>query len=101
MADNPSSISASTSSDVAGIGSVGSVGSGGPFHRERRARGRRPMLPASSALVMFITLPGVDDVTVTTIVQPPGGIEQPAGIVISVDTTTTPVHVPVLPEVDR
>ncbi len=48
---------------------------------------------------MLTTVPGVDDVIVTTIVQPPGGIVAPAAIVTCVGVTVTPVHVPVLPDV--
>ena len=50
-----------------------------------------------SALVVFVTVPGVDDVIVTTIVQPPGGTVDPTAIVIDSAATVTPVHVPLLP----
>ncbi|HTQ01942.1 MAG TPA: hypothetical protein VMN56_21665, partial [Casimicrobiaceae bacterium] len=50
-----------------------------------------------SAPVVFVTVPGVDELIVTTIVQPPGGIAEPLDIVTVVDVTLTPVHVPVLP----
>ena len=50
-------------------------------------------------LVVLVTVPGVDDVIVTTIVQPPEGIDDPDGSVINVAATVTPVHVPVLPDV--
>jgi hypothetical protein len=43
-------------------------------------------------------LPGVDDVTATMIVQPPGGIDEPAGNVISVVVVPTPTQVPVFAE---
>ena len=59
----------------------------------RRGRAARPR----SALVTLVSDPGVDDVSVTTIVQPPGGMALPAAIVISVGVTVTPAHVPVLP----
>jgi hypothetical protein len=52
-----------------------------------------------NALVWFVTVPGVEDVIATTIVQPPAGIDAPDAIVIVVGVTVTPAHVPVLPEV--
>ena len=52
-----------------------------------------------SALVVLVTVPGVFDVTVTTIVQPPAGRMLPEGLVIDVAVTVIPVHVPVLPPV--
>ena len=44
-------------------------------------------------------MPGVDDVIVTMIVQPPAGRFEPAAIVINVGVTVTPGQVPVLPDV--
>jgi len=55
--------------------------------------------PVCSGPVVLVTVPGVDDVIVTTIVQPPGGMVDPAAIVIVVAVTVTPVQVPVLPDV--
>ena len=55
-------------------------------------------LPATSGLVTLTTGPGVDDVTVTTIVQPPGGSVVPDAMVMSVGVVVTPVHVPVFDE---
>ena len=55
--------------------------------------------PVCSGPVVLVTVPGVDDVIVTTIVQPPGGIADPDAIVIVVGATVTPVQVPVLPDV--
>ncbi len=54
--------------------------------------------PAASALVTFTAVPGVDEVTVTMIVQPPGGIDDPAASVMSVEATATPAQVPVFAE---
>ena len=51
----------------------------------------------TTVLVVLVTVPGVLDVMVTTIVQPPGGIAAPEGSVISVGVTATPVQVPALP----
>ena len=58
-------------------------------------------VPAEVArsLVVLVTVPVVADVTATTIVQPPGGIEVPAASVIELAATVTPVQEPVLPEV--
>ena len=55
------------------------------------------VLPACKALVMLVTAPIDDEVMVTTIVQPPGGIVDHAANVISAGATVTPVQVPVLP----
>ena len=55
--------------------------------------------PAESALVTLVVVPGVDVVTPTTIVHPPGGSVDPAGSVISVAVTVTFAHVPELPVV--
>jgi len=49
--------------------------------------------------VVLVTVPGVAEVIVTTIVQPPAGSTDPDAIVIVVGVTVTPVHVPVLPDV--
>ena len=53
----------------------------------------------TSGLVVLVTRPGVLDVIVTMIVQLPAGMLEPLGRVISVGATTTPVQVPVLPDV--
>ena len=53
----------------------------------------------TSGLVTLVTVPGVEDVMVTTIVHPPAGIDAPAGRVTRFAVTATPVHVPLLPEV--
>ena len=55
--------------------------------------------PVTSALVTFCTVPGVDDVIVTTIVQPPTGSDAPAGSATCVVVTVTPAQVPALPDV--
>ncbi len=55
--------------------------------------------PVCRPPVVLTTVPGVDDVTVTTIVQPPGGIGEPDAIVIVVGVTVTPVQVPVFADV--
>ncbi len=55
--------------------------------------------PVTSVLVVFVIVPGVKEVTVTTIVQPPTGIIEPTGSVISAAVTFTGVQVPVLAEV--
>ena len=55
--------------------------------------------PVTRVLVVFVTVPGVLDVIVTTMVQPPGGTDAPEGSVIRLGATATPAHVPVLPEV--
>jgi len=47
-----------------------------------------------SVPVVLVTVPGVLDVTVATIVQPPTGIVEPLAIVISVGVLVTPVQVP-------
>ncbi len=49
-----------------------------------------------SVPVVLVTVPAVDDVMATTIVQPTAGIVAPLAIVIVVAVTATPVHVPVL-----
>ncbi len=60
------------------------------------ADGALPPLVCSGPVVL-VTVPGVDDVIVTTIVQPPGGIAAPPAIVIVPEVTVTPAQVPVLP----
>ena len=45
--------------------------------------------------MVLVTVPIVDDVIVTTIVQPPGGSVDPLAMVIVVGVTVTPPHVPV------
>ena len=49
-----------------------------------------------SVPVVLVTVPAVDDVMATTIVQPTAGIAAPLAIVIVVAVTATPAHVPVL-----
>ena len=48
----------------------------------------------ASALVVLTTAPGVDEMIGVTIVQPPGGIVDPLGMVIEVAVTVTPWQVP-------
>ena len=62
------------------------------------AGGASPTLVASGPVV-FVTVPCVDDVMVTTIVQPPTGIVVPTPMPTLVAPTVTPVHVPALVEV--
>jgi hypothetical protein len=46
--------------------------------------------------VVLVTVPGVADVTVATIVHPPTGIDEPLAIVTTVGVLVTPVHVPLV-----
>ena len=73
---------------VAGTMDLASVG--GAFTVRFAVAG--PALPAlvDSVPVVLVTVPGVVDVIVTTIVQPPTGIELPAAIESEVAATVTP-----------
>jgi hypothetical protein len=53
----------------------------------------------TSVPVVLVTVPIVEEVMVTTIVQPPAGTADPVVIVTAAEVTVTPAHVPVLPPV--
>ena len=82
---------------VAGAMAFASVGSASTVSGAL-AGGAEPPVVVSGPVVL-VTVPTVDEVIATTIVQPPTGTVEPLAIVTVVGVTVTPVHVPVLPPV--